>query len=70
MIRTPDQRVRVFVSSTLGSWPPSGEAVSAAIRQLRLTPALTLTGDGFVLLANEDQAGAQVLFDQSLPLYR
>ena len=44
--------------------------MSAAIRQLRLTPALTLTGDGFVLLANEDQAGAQVLFDQSLPLYR
>jgi predicted ATPase len=32
--------------------------------------ALTLTGAGFMLLANEDQAGAQMLFEQSLPLYR
>jgi tetratricopeptide (TPR) repeat protein len=32
--------------------------------------ALALTGAGFVLLANEDQAGAQLLFEQSLPLYR
>jgi hypothetical protein len=31
---------------------------------------LALTGAGFVLLANEDQAGAQLLFEQSLPLYR
>jgi len=32
--------------------------------------ALALTGAGFVLLANEDQAGARMLFEQSLPLYR
>ena len=39
----------------------------------RLPPyqhALALTGAGFVLLANEDQAGSQLLFQQSLPLYR
>jgi predicted ATPase len=40
MIRTPDQRVRVFVSSTLGELSAEREAVSAAIRQLRLTPVL------------------------------
>jgi len=40
MIRTPDQRVRVFVSSTLGELAAEREAVSAAIRQLRLTPVL------------------------------
>jgi predicted ATPase len=40
MIRTPDQRVRVFVSSTLAELAPEREAVSAAIRQLRLTPVL------------------------------
>jgi len=32
--------------------------------------ALALTGAGFMLHANEDQAGAQMLFEQSLPLYR
>jgi predicted ATPase len=32
--------------------------------------ALTLTGAGFILLANGDQARAQMLFEQSLPLYR
>jgi predicted ATPase len=39
----------------------------------RLPPyqhALALTGAGFVLLANEDQAGAHIRFQQSLPLYR
>jgi predicted ATPase len=40
MIRTPDQRVRVFVSSTLGELAAEREVVSAAIRQLRLTPVL------------------------------
>jgi hypothetical protein len=40
VIRTPDQRVRVFVSSTLGELSAEREAVSAAIRQLRLTPVL------------------------------
>jgi len=40
MIRTSDQRVRVFVSSTLGELAAEREAVSAAIRQLRLTPVM------------------------------
>jgi predicted ATPase len=40
MIRTPDQRVRVFVSSTLKELAAEREAVAAAITQLRLTPVL------------------------------
>src|ERR1700720_4255804 len=40
MIRTSDQRVRVFVSSTLGELAAEREAVSDAIRQLRLTPVM------------------------------
>src|ERR1700756_5963545 len=40
MIRTPDQRVRVFVSSTLGELAAERRAVTAAITQLRLTPVL------------------------------
>jgi predicted ATPase len=40
MIRTPDQRVRVFVSSTLGELGAERQAVTAAINQLRLTPVL------------------------------
>src|SRR5260370_23881937 len=40
MIRTPDQRVRVFVSSTLGELGAERQAVAAAITQLRLTPVL------------------------------
>jgi len=39
----------------------------------RLPPyqhALALTGAGFVLLANEDHASAQLRFQQSLPFYR
>ena len=40
MIKTPDQRVRVFVSSTLGELSAEREAVQAAISQLRLTPVL------------------------------
>ena len=40
MIRTPDQRVRVFVSSTLAELAAERQAVSAAISQLRLTPVL------------------------------
>jgi hypothetical protein len=39
-IRTPDQRVRVFVSSTLGELAAERRAVTAAITQLRLTPVL------------------------------
>jgi hypothetical protein len=39
-IRTPDQRVRVFVSSTLQELAAERKAVAAAITQLRLTPVL------------------------------
>src|SRR5262252_3573008 len=38
LIRTPDQRVRVFVSSTLDELAPERAAVRDAISQLRLTP--------------------------------
>ena len=40
MIRTPDQRVRVFVSSTLAELAAERQAAGAAISQLRLTPVL------------------------------
>ena len=40
MIRTPDQRVRVFVSSTLAELAAERLAVTNAITQLRLTPVL------------------------------
>jgi predicted ATPase len=40
MIRTPDQRVRVFVSSTLDELAAERQAVTTAITQLRLTPVL------------------------------
>lgn len=43
-IRTPDQRLRVFVSSTLGELAPERRAVSRAISTLRLTPVLFEAG--------------------------
>jgi hypothetical protein len=39
-IRTPDQRLRVFVSSTLGELADERAAASRAISTLRLTPVL------------------------------
>ena len=39
-IRTPDQRVRVFISSTMGELAPERVAVSDVIRRLRLSPVL------------------------------
>ncbi len=39
-IRTPDQRLRVFVSSTLVELGPERSAVSKAITALRLTPVM------------------------------
>src|SRR5215510_14922187 len=39
-IRTPDQRLRVFVSSTLGELAEERRAVTRAISALRLTPVL------------------------------
>ncbi len=43
-IRTPDQRVRVFVSSTLDELAPERAAVREAIIQLRLTPVFFEAG--------------------------
>src|SRR5437660_6594921 len=43
-IRTPDQRVRVFVSSTLDELAPERVAAREAITQLRLTPVLFESG--------------------------
>jgi len=40
VIRTPDQRVRVFVSSTLQELAPERAAATEAIRGLKLTPVL------------------------------
>jgi predicted ATPase len=40
LIRTPDQRVRVFISSTLGELAPERAAVRRAIEQLRLAPVM------------------------------
>src|SRR6516164_6811355 len=43
-IRTPDQRVRVFVSSTLDELAPERAAAREAITELRLTPVLFESG--------------------------
>jgi predicted ATPase/class 3 adenylate cyclase len=40
LISTPDQRLRVFVSSTLSELAPEREAAEEAIRTLRLTPVM------------------------------
>src|SRR6266567_3471900 len=44
VIRTPDQRVRVFVSSTLDELASERQAARKAIKQLRLTPVLFESG--------------------------
>ena len=43
-IRTPDQRLRVFVSSTLGELASEREAARNAIEQLMLSPVMFETG--------------------------
>lgn len=40
MIRTPDQRVRVFVSSTLGELAEERSAVRRAVERLHLSPVM------------------------------
>src|SRR5499427_10328588 len=40
VIRTPDQRVRVFVSSTLGEMAAERQAVRDAVSSLRLVPVM------------------------------
>ncbi len=44
VIRTPDQRLRVFVSSTLGELAAERRAVARAIEALRLTPVMFEAG--------------------------
>src|ERR671926_328550 len=39
-IRTPDQRLRGFVSSTLGELAPQRDAVRRTVEELRLTPVM------------------------------
>ena len=43
-IRTPDQRLRVFVSSTLGELAEERQSVSRALSALRLTPVMFEAG--------------------------
>jgi predicted ATPase len=43
-IRTPDQRLRVFVSSALNELAPEREAARAAIEQLQLAPVMFESG--------------------------
>lgn len=40
VIRTPDQRVRVFVSSALGELAAERQAVRDAVTSLRLVPVV------------------------------
>jgi len=74
-----ESAVRLFWATWRFWWLHGHSAELAGFEQKfaagseRLPPyqhALALTGAGFVLLANEDQAGTQLLFQQSLPLYR
>src|SRR6266436_4299425 len=44
MIWTPDQRLRVFVSSTLGELAAERQAVQDAVTGLRLVPVMFETG--------------------------
>ena len=44
VIRTPDQRLRIFVSSTLVELADERRAVSRAITTLRLTPVMVELG--------------------------
>src|SRR5215475_13604319 len=44
VIRTPDQRLRVFVSSTLQELAPERQAVRDAVTSLRLNPVMIELG--------------------------
>ena len=44
VIRTPDRRLRVFVSSTLGELAEERRAVARAVSALRLTPVMFEAG--------------------------
>jgi len=56
VIRTPDRRLRVFVSSTLGELAAERRAVARAIAALRLTPVMFELG-GAAALAASHQLG-------------
>ena len=60
-IRTPDQRLRVFVSSTLGELDQERAAARAAIEQLRLNPVMFDSG----ARAHPAQAIYRAYLDQS-----
>ena len=45
VIRTPDQRLRVFVSSTLQELAAERQAVRDAVTRLRLVPVMFELGD-------------------------
>ena len=48
-IRTPDQRLRIFVSSTFGETADERQAAREAIQRLRLTPVMSSSGRGRIL---------------------
>jgi hypothetical protein len=56
VIRTPDRRLRVFVSSTLEELAAERRAVARAIAALRLTPVMFELG-GAAALAASHQLG-------------
>ena len=63
VIQTPDRRLRVFVSSTLGELAAERRAVARAITALRLTPVSTSYRVSSRLLARlgaDRRLGAQV----------
>src|ERR1700750_3229732 len=60
MIRTPDQRVRVFVSSTLEELAAERQRVTAAITALRPSPGRGSFGRGGRVPAVGGQAAADL----------
>jgi predicted ATPase len=75
----PEQALRLF-SATWRFWwlrghaaefAPMGEQIMASSEQLPPHErAIALTAAGFILISNGDQAKAETLFGQNLPLYR
>ena len=62
-IRTPDQRLRVFVSSTMKELAGERAAVQDSIRRLRLTPVLFELGER--LFTDAWQAGQALTRDEA-----
>jgi hypothetical protein len=55
-IRTPDQRLRAFVSSTLGELAEERQAVSRAVAALGTTPSCSSWGRGRTPRASSTKA--------------